>query len=244
MSVVNGVNIEGPEMVSTEPFVYGESLPEDTSWQSGQSGQAGQSAPSGPAEEPGDPESKDPAEASGKQKIAPSRSVLIWARDILIALVIALLIMQFIKPTIVREHSMENTLHPSDYIFLNKQAYLFKDVQRRDIVVFHSTLDAGDGTKKNLIKRVIGLPGDTVAIHDGGVYVNGNRLNEPYTRDGYTAGEMAQVTVPDGMLFCMGDNRQQSTDSRDNRVGFVSEKLLVGKAVFRIVPLRDFGRIK
>ena len=187
-------------------------------------------------------EHQDPAGTDNStKKITASRSLLIWARDIIIALVIALIIMQFIKPTIVREHSMENTLHPSDYIFLNKQAYFFGDVHRRDIVVFHSTLDAGDGTKKNLIKRVIGLPGDTVAIHDGGVYVNGNLLDEPYIKDGHTDSDMDDITVPDGEMFVLGDNRQQSTDSRDPRVGCVSEKLLVGKAFFRIMPIKKFG---
>jgi len=200
---------------------------------------------SGPV--PPAPEQNRGSEPTGsnkkEEKAGANRSLVIWARDILIALVIALIIMQFIKPTIVREHSMEATLHPSDYIFLNKQAYFFGDVQRRDIVVFHSTLDAGDGTKKNLIKRVIGLPGDTVSIHDGSVFVNGNQLYEPYTKDGETVGDMDEITVPEGEMFVLGDNRQQSTDSRDPRVGCVPEKLLVGKAFFRIMPIRDFGTV-
>jgi len=189
-------------------------------------------------------EKEDPSgEKKKRQKMKASRNVIVWARDILIALVVALIIMQFIKPTIVREHSMLDTLDPNDYIFLNKQAYFFGDVQRRDIVVFHSSLDAEDGTKKNLIKRVIALPGERVSIHDGGVYVNDNRLYEPYTAEGFTEGEMQEFIVPDGQLFLLGDNRQQSTDSRDPRVGPVPEDLLVGKAFFRIIPLKNFGVI-
>jgi signal peptidase I len=166
---------------------------------------------------------------------------MIWSRDILIALAIALIIMQFIKPTIVRQQSMENTLHPDNYIFLSKQAYKLGDVHRRDIVVFKSDLEAGDGSNKNLIKRVIGLPGDRVAIHDGGVYVNGNLLNEPYTKDGTTEGTMDEIVVPEKELFLLGDNRQGSMDSRFAEVGCVPEDLLIGKAVFRLLPLKDIG---
>ncbi|MDR0851425.1 MAG: signal peptidase I, partial [Clostridiales Family XIII bacterium] len=110
-------------------------------------------------------ETNETKETKGRSLI--SRNVLIWARDIAIALLIALIVMQFIKPTIVRQQSMENTLHPDDYLFLSKQAYTFGDVERGDIVVFHSSLESIDGTKKNLIKRVIAIPGDTVAIRDG-----------------------------------------------------------------------------
>ncbi|MDR1953557.1 MAG: signal peptidase I [Clostridiales Family XIII bacterium] len=173
-----------------------------------------------------------------------SRNVLLWARDILIALAIALIIMQFVKPTIVRENSMMNTLHPDDYIFLSKQAYRFGDVKRGDIVVFHSDLESDDGTTKNLIKRVIGIAGDTIAMRDGFVYVNNVKSDEPYTRDGYTSGDMKEVTVPEGKLFVMGDNRQHSMDSRDPKIGFVSEDLLIGKAFFRLYPFDGFGTVK
>jgi signal peptidase I len=185
---------------------------------------------------------EDVPEEKGKRIV--SRGVLLWARDIAIALVIAIIIMQFIKPTIVREHSMMNTLQPNDYIFLSKQAYTFGEVKHGDIVVFHSELEDKDGVKKNLIKRVIGLPGDSIAIHDGSVYRNGEALSEPYTREGYTDGFMEERTVPEGELFLMGDNRQQSTDSRSSDVGFVSEEMLVGKAVFRLFPIGDIGTIK
>jgi signal peptidase I len=173
-----------------------------------------------------------------------SRGVFLWVRDIAIALVIAIIIMSFIKPTIVRETSMLETLHPNDYIFLSKQAYTLGEVKHGDIVVFHSDLEDKNGTKKNLIKRVIGLPGDTISIRDDSVYRNGKALDEPYTLDGYTSGEMAEITVPDNELFLMGDNRQGSTDSRNSSVGFVSEDRLVGKAVFRLFPIRDIGPLK
>jgi signal peptidase I len=178
-----------------------------------------------------------------QKKPIVSRGVLLWARDVAIALLVAIIIMQFIKPTIVRQQSMMNTLQPNDYIFLSKQAYTFGDVERGDIVVFHSELEDESGVKKNLIKRVIGLPGDMIGIHDGSVYRNGKELVEPYTRDGYTNGFMEETMVPEGKLFLMGDNRQESTDSRSSDVGFVSQSTLVGKAVFRLFPFGDIGTI-
>jgi signal peptidase I len=173
-----------------------------------------------------------------------NKNLWVWIRDIAIAVAIAVVIMQFIKPTIVKEHSMEDTLFPDDYIFLSKQAYnLGGEPRRGDIVVFRSDMENGDGTKKNLIKRVIAVEGDTVAIHDGAVYVNGDALDEPYTKDGYTNGQMPEISVPQNDLFLLGDNRQRSSDSRDPSVGLISVDRLLGKAVFRVFPLSSFGPV-
>jgi signal peptidase I len=174
-----------------------------------------------------------------------SKNTWVWVRDIAIAVAIAIVIMQFVKPTIVKEHSMEDTLHPNDYIFLSKQAYAMGgEPERGDIVVFHSSLETDDGSgTKNLIKRVIAVAGDTVEIHDGVVYVNGEGLVEPYIKDGYTDGQMPEITVPEGDLFLLGDNRQSSRDSRDPSVGFISEDKLIGKAVFRLFPFSGFGPV-
>lgn len=177
-----------------------------------------------------------------KEKLI-SRNVLLWARDIGIALVVALILMQFVKPCIVREHSMEDTLYPDDYIFVSRQAYFFGEPERGDVVVFHSELMGENGVTKNLIKRVVGIPGDTVEIKGGSVYVNGEAIKEPYIKEGFTSGEMEKVTVPDEMLFLMGDNRQRSKDSRDPDVGFVPKKQLIGKAFFRVYPFDGFGFI-
>ncbi|MBR0209743.1 MAG: signal peptidase I [Firmicutes bacterium] len=165
-----------------------------------------------------------------------------WIKDILIAIVVAFLVLQFIKPTIVQEHSMENTLKPNDYLFISKQSYrLFGDPQRGDIIVFHSVLTTAEGAEKLLVKRIIALPGDTICITGGVVYVNGEPQDEPYTKDGYTDTEMEEVTVPEGQLFCMGDNRQNSRDSRDPLIGFVDEDDVLGKAVLRLFPFSKFG---
>jgi signal peptidase I len=97
--------------------------------------------------------------------------------------------------------------------------------------------------KKNLIKRVIGLPGDVLSIHDDAVYRNDERLFEPYTKDGVTLGEMTQIIVPADAIFVMGDNREKSTDSRSEEVGFVPIEKVSGKVVFRLFPISSAGRV-
>lgn len=167
----------------------------------------------------------------------------LWIRDIAIALAIGLLLTQLIKPTIVREHSMESTLHEYDYIILNRQAYLFNEPREGDIIVFHTDLVQDNGKEKLLIKRIIGLPGDRVSISGGIVYKNGEPLAEPYTKEGYTASDMEEVTVPADSLFVMGDNRQNSADSRDTSVGFVSVDKILGKATLRLYPFNKIGLV-
>lgn len=163
-----------------------------------------------------------------------------WIKDLAIAVVIGLILIQFIKPTIVKEHSMEPTLQENNYIFLSRQAYtLFGEPEYEDIVVFHSDLKTVDGKEKSLVKRIIGLPGDTISISDGIVYRNGEALEESYTKDGYTASEMDEIIVPEGMVFAMGDNRQNSIDSRDPSVGCVAIDKVIGKAVLRLYPFNE-----
>lgn len=166
-----------------------------------------------------------------------------WIKDLGIAVVCAVVLLQFIQPTIVREHSMENTLVENDYLFVSKQAYkLFgNDPATGDIIVFKSELTTATGQNKLLIKRVIAVGGDTIAIHGGVVYHNGEALDEEYTKDGYTNTEMDEITVPEGYVFAMGDNRQNSADSRDSRIGCVEEGLILGKAVVRLFPFNKFG---
>ena len=168
-----------------------------------------------------------------------------WIIDIVVAIIIASIILFFVKPTIVREHSMENTLHDGDYLFVSRQSYkLFgNEPKLGDIVVFASELETVSGRNKYLIKRVIGVPGDKIYIANGIVYVNGAALEESYTKDGYTASDMYEITVPEGALFCMGDNRQNSTDSRDMRVGCVPMEDLMGRAVFRVFPFNQIGSL-
>ena len=167
--------------------------------------------------------------------------VLEWVRDVAIAVIIAVVLSQFITPTIVKEHSMDDTLHNNDYLILWKMAYKNSTPDYGDIVVFKSDLLDGEGGKKLLIKRVVAVGGDTVALRDGYIYRNGAKLEEMYIKDGYTNGEIEETTVPEGELFLLGDNRLVSVDSRSPEVGFVSEDRLVGKAVLRLYPFDQMG---
>jgi len=161
-----------------------------------------------------------------------------FIRDIIIVLVIVLAVTFFIKPIIVKQTSMEPTLQPNNYLFVSRQAYRFGEPKRGDIIVFpHYT-----GTEKELyIKRVIGLPGETITIKDGDVYIDGKKLSEKYTKDGYTSGDVTDYKVPEGQVYVMGDNRAVSIDSRSKEVGTVSISDITGEAVFRIYPFDEFG---
>ncbi len=133
---------------------------------------------------------------------------------------------------------METTLLVGDHVVVDKLTYRFSDIDRFDIVVF----DRPSGLPSEydeLIKRVIGLPGDTVEGHDGAVYVNGEALDEPYLDEGVTILDFAPVVVPEGELFMMGDNRNRSSDSRV--FGPIDVDTVVGQARVRYWPLDRLG---
>ena len=160
-------------------------------------------------------------------------------KDVIIACIIALVISAFIRPTIVQETSMEPTVEPRDYLLMSRQAYRFGQLDYGDIVIFRSDLKLDAEHNKLLIKRVIGLPGDTIAVHDGEVYLNGEQLNEPYIAEGGTPGFVEETTLGDGEVFVMGDHREVSVDSRS--FGPIPQDVIVGKAVFRLWPFSGFG---
>ena len=161
-----------------------------------------------------------------------------WIRDIIIALVIAGTVLLFFKPIVVKQESMQPTFYSDSYIVVSRQAYnLFGDVERGDVIVFKSKLLNEKGEQKHLIKRVIAVGGDTIEIKDGYVYVNGEAIDEPYVAEEGISGEMSSVTVEEGKLFVMGDNRRVSQDSRSPELGQVEESSIVGKVVLRILPL-------
>jgi len=135
--------------------------------------------------------------------------------------------------------------------------FIFGDYKRGDVVIFHEA-----ASNLDLIKRIIGVSGDKLRIQDGYVYVNGTMLNETYLADGttdptvnnkgrtrVTAGqtfdyEGQEITVPTGKYFVMGDNRNNSKDSRYTEVGFLDRADLKGKVVFRYFPLNKLGVIE
>ena len=172
-----------------------------------------------------------------------------FIKDIIIAVIIVALITIVIKPTIVKESSMEPTLYENNYLIINKLAYFHKDHPGYgDIIVFRSDLDKTDGTgKKLLIKRVIGVEGDRMTIEDGNVYRNGELLDEPYIRDQETYADegmdIVDYEIGEDELFCMGDNREVSLDSRSPQVGNVEEEDVVGKAVVRLFPFNEITKL-
>ena len=169
-----------------------------------------------------------------------------WIKVGVITLVAALIITSFVRPTLVLGDSMTNTFQPYDYLLVNKRAYKSKLPEYGDVILFqsHLLLDNGRG-EKILIKRVIGLPGDSIDIHDGKVYRNGQELIEPYLRDGITNGDLYIPSIPEGEVFVMGDNRLGSNDSRSPDVGTIPQEELLGKVIIRLFPFTqittDFG---
>jgi signal peptidase I len=193
------------------------------------------------------PLAKQPSSAKRRQQkrrrhsqASAKKLFLIALRDVLIALILLAIMLQFFTPTIVREHSMENTLKENEILYIAKKAYWFGSPGYGDIVVFRSLLTDKNGSEKSLVKRVIGLPGDRIFISGGTVFRNGEPLSEPYLKSGLTPGDMGEVMVPANSYFVLGDNREVSNDSRNSAVGFVDKSQLQGKVVLRILPLNEF----
>ena len=163
-------------------------------------------------------------------------------KDIIIAAILAAVVISFVRPTIVKQTSMQDTLNPNDYIIMYRMAYSGdKEPKRGDIVIFKSELQDENGKNKLLIKRVIGLPGDKITINDGKVYINDKEYDESYLKDGYTTGSVNNFKVPKGEYFVMGDNRVVSIDSRYSEVGCIKKDAIKGRAVLRLFP---FTKIK
>jgi len=183
-----------------------------------------------------------------------ARSVLEWVGVVLGALVVALLVKHFLFAAYyIPSPSMEPTLTDGDRIVVNKLSYRLHEVNRGDVVVFRRAMPQPDGINE-LIKRVIALPGETVEVVDGRVYVDGGLLLEPYLTARDSTGGFAlppgcigtpdsinRCTVPDDHVFVMGDNRRNSKDSRV--FGPVAESGIVGRAFLRVWPLGDLGRL-
>lgn len=168
-----------------------------------------------------------------------------WIKTIVTAVILALVVIQFVMPTRVFGRSMEPTLLPNDMLIVNKCAYVNGITPSKgDIVVFRSHLKDGNGDDKNLVKRVIAVEGDTVMVKDGKVYINHEELQESYLKDQITNGDVDLVTVPQNSVFCMGDNRLHSTDSRHMEVGFVKYKDIIGKAMVRVFPFSEISFIE
>src|ERR1700676_5279694 len=165
--------------------------------------------------------------------------IRVWTRDLLIAIGLALVIIVFLyQPVKVEGTSMAPLLSDQERIFINKFVYRFEDIHRGDVVVFWYPLDRS----KSFITRVIGLPGETVDIRHGLLYVNGQLNPEPYVPPQYTdVTDFGPVKVPKDSYFVMGDHRISSNDSR--AFGPVASQFIYGRAVFAYWPVDHFGSL-
>lgn len=166
------------------------------------------------------------------------RNALEWVGIVVVALLAAFLIKTFlIQAFYIPSPSMVPTLQVRDRVLVNKLSYNLHPVHRGDIVVFKRPPGEGasDPTIKDLIKRVIGLPGDVLEARDGVVYVNSHPLKEPYLPAGAVTLNLPRMTVPPGQYFVMGDNRLDSKDSRS--FGTIPKSLIVGRAFIKVWPL-------
>jgi signal peptidase I len=207
-----------------------------------------------------EPRAASPPSGKHRRKEEQRRGFLGFIRElpglILIAFALALLIKTFlVQAFFIPSGSMLPTLHIGDRVLVNKLVYTVGQPQRRDIIVFQNPklpepdrgffggiwnwliegLGVSSDPNRDFIKRVIGLPGDTVEVRHGRVFVNGDRLNEPYARDERDDSDYGPQTIPPGEYFVMGDNRPNSSDSRAG-LGFIPEDKIVGKAFVLLWP--------
>lgn len=173
-----------------------------------------------------------------KKQQSDSMEVKEWIVSIVLAVVIAFAIKWFIIDfNVVDGSSMYPTLQNGNRIIVNEIGYRFGEPEYGDIVTLHYD------KVTEYVKRIIGKGGDKISIKDNVVYRNGEALKEDYINTEDYA-DFAEVTVPAGEYFVMGDNRAHSSDSRYTNLGFVKRSAIVGKVVFRFWPFNEFGVIQ
>ena len=192
-----------------------------------------------------EPSSSEAYATMTRPEIAPSDSIgriaLKLVRDILEtvvpAILLAFLITHFVgQRTLVLSCSMEPNLHENQQLIVDKLTYHFRRPERAEIVV----IDMGED-EIPLIKRVIGLPGETLEIKDNRVLIDGQVLSEPYLAEAYQR-DYGPVTIPKDAVFVMGDNRNNSRDSR--MIGTITLDRIVSRAWVRVWPFEDIGLLK
>jgi signal peptidase I len=188
-------------------------------------------------EEFSDPSDPQPPEVASRK----SNAWLEWIIVIVVAVSAALVVRAFVlQQFAVSGHSMDTTLHDGDRVLVNKLSYRLHDPNRGDVVVLKTIEGAGE---RDLIKRVVGLPGETIEYRSCVLFVNGKELVEPYLDPTVVTlnscgGDQAKLTIPADHVFVMGDNRGGSKDSRD--IGPVDYGDLLGRAFVVIWPSRDW----
>ncbi|NLM49219.1 MAG: signal peptidase I [Epulopiscium sp.] len=192
-------------------------------------------------------ENKDNDSAESKEKTEKInknfKELLEFIRDLIIIFVLAMFFRTFVfENTRVLGPSMEPTLHDGDLIIVNKLEYYFTDPERGEIIVFPYK---GDPSKQ-YIKRIIALPGEVIDIREGKVYINGELYEEEYIlEEMQLRGDIDfPYAIPADTYFVMGDNRNNSSDSRYQDVGTIEKDKIIGHAVIRLWPINKFGQIK
>lgn len=166
---------------------------------------------------------------------------------IITVVVILLFRFYFIAIDIVVGESMDPTLRDEDIVIVDSQFYKINKLDRYDIIVFEhgETNNNGKSQERFLVKRIIGLPGETVSVKSGKLYINGkemkNEVTDPFNTSTY---DFESEVVPENHYFVLGDNRAVSLDSRSSQVGFVSEEAIRGQVIFRQKPLSEIGFVK
>jgi signal peptidase I len=179
------------------------------------------------------------AESNARQNAQAAGSLL---RELIETIVLALLLFLVIRQVVqnyrIESHSMEPNFYEGQFVLVNKLAYRLGEPHRGEVVVFHNP----DNTDQDYIKRIIGLPGDTVEVVGDTILINGQELAQPYDHNLNPEGSyFGPIVVPENSLFVMGDNRPRSSDSR--AIGPIDQDLVVGKAWLRIFPFSWFGLV-
>ncbi len=183
----------------------------------------------------------------GRQKkkvnMAVVKEIFVWTAEILITLMIAFTFVYFIGlRTSVVGQSMAPTLNGGDEILVNRFIYKITDPKQNDIIVF---LPNGNEKSHYYVKRVVAVPGDTVQIKNGAVYVNGELFSEEVDAAAIEDAGLAaeEMTLGADEYFVLGDNRNNSEDSRFANIGNIKKEYIIGKAWFRVAPFSEFGFI-
>lgn len=188
-------------------------------------------------------EDYDYSEDLEEKKPGILREIVGFLAYVAVVVGVTFLIITFVgQRTYVSGSSMENTLSHGDNLIVDKITYRFSAPQRFDIIVFPFRYEE----KTYYIKRIIGLPGETVQIEDGNIYIDGEILKESYGREFMKSAGLAAdpITLGDDEYFVLGDNRNDSSDSRDPNVGLIHRDEIIGRAWVRIWPLDKFGVLK
>ncbi len=167
------------------------------------------------------------------------RNAVEWVAIVLGAFIVAFVVKTFlIQAFYIPSESMFPTLTEDDRVLVNKLSYQVHDVNRGDLVVFERPPNEPESEIKDLVKRVVALEGETVEERDGALYVDGERLDEPYLEPGVESLNLPPTVIPPDHVFVMGDNRGSSRDSRF--FGPIEEDLIVGRAFVKVWPIPDF----